>query len=94
MPTHGEQTTIPVKRVDGNAAAGALGEILRLDVTTAVAECRHCTASAALADAIVEQDAEGTIVLCRSCGHTLLTYVSREGRRYVEFAGLASLTSA
>jgi hypothetical protein len=94
MPDHGRQANAPVSRVDGNAAAGPLGEILRLDITTAIGTCRHCSATAALGDAIVERDAEGVIVLCRSCGHTLVTYISRDGRQYLEFAGLLSLNTA
>jgi hypothetical protein len=94
MPDHGRQANAPVSRVDGNAAAGPLGEILRVDVTTAVGTCRHCTTSAALSEAIVERDAEGVIVLCRNCGHTLVTYINRDGRQYLEFAGLLSLNSA
>jgi flavoprotein len=94
MPEHAHQANVPVNRVDGNAAAGPLGEVLRLDVTTAIGTCRHCSTAAALSEAIVERDAEGVIVLCRSCGHTLVTYIKREGRQYLEFAGLLSLDAA
>jgi flavoprotein len=94
MPEHARQANVPVSRVDGNAAAGPLGEILRLDITTAVGTCRHCSAASPLSEAIVERDAEGVIVLCRSCGHTLVTYISRDGRQYLEFAALLSLDAA
>ena len=94
MPEHAQQTNIPVSRVDGNAAAGPLGEILSIDITTAVGTCRHCGTAAPLSEAVVERDAEGVIVLCRPCGHTLVTYISRDGRQYLEFAGLKSLNAA
>lgn len=94
MPEHAHQADLPVNRVDGNAAAGPLGEILRLDITTAVGTCRHCATSATLSEAVVERDAEGVIVLCRTCGHTLVTYINRDGRQYLEFAGLLSLNTA
>ena len=94
MPEHAQQANLPVSRFDGNAAAGPLGEVLRLDITTAVGTCRHCSTAAALSEAIVERDADGVIVLCRSCGHTLVTYISRDGRQYLEFAGLLSLDAA
>jgi hypothetical protein len=94
MPEHAHQADVPVSRVDGNAAAGPLGEILRLDITTAVGTCRHCSTASALSEAVVERDADGVIVLCRSCGHTLVTYLSRDGRQYLEFAGLLSLSTA
>jgi hypothetical protein len=94
MPEHAHPEGLPVSRVDGNAAAGPLGEILSLDITTAVGTCRHCSTAAALSESIVERDADGVIVLCRSCGHTLVTYISRDGRQYLEFAGLLSLNTA
>ncbi|WP_374947782.1 DUF6510 family protein [Agreia sp.] len=94
MPEHPQQANLPVSRFDGNAAAGPLAEVLRLDITTAVGTCRHCSTAAALSEAIVERDADGVIVLCRSCGHTLVTYISRDGRQYLEFAGLLSLDAA
>ena len=94
MPEHAHQVDVPVTRVDGNAAAGPLGEILRLDITTAIGTCRHCGSSSPLSEAIVERDDDGVILLCRSCGHTLVTYLSRAGRQYLEFAGLLSLSTA
>jgi hypothetical protein len=93
MPEHAQQSNVPVSRVDGNAAAGPLGEILRLDITTAVGTCRHCGSAAALSEAVVERDDDGVILLCRSCGHTLVTYISRDGQQYLEFAGLLSLSA-
>ncbi|KQM59567.1 MULTISPECIES: DUF6510 family protein [unclassified Agreia] len=94
MPEHAHQVNVPVTRVDGNAAAGPLGEILRLDITTAVGTCRHCGSAGPLSEAIVERDDDGVILLCRTCGHTLVTYLSRAGRQYLEFAGLKSLSTA
>jgi hypothetical protein len=93
MPEHAQQSNVPVSRVDGNAAAGPLGEILRLDITTAVGTCRHCGSAAALSETVVERDDDGVILLCRSCGHTLVTYISRDGQQYLEFAGLLSLSA-
>ena len=94
MPEHAHQVNVPVTRVDGNAAAGPLGEILRLDITTAIGTCRHCDSAGPLSEAIVERDDHGVILLCRTCGHTLVTYLSRAGRQYLEFAGLKSLSTA
>ncbi|GAA2228442.1 DUF6510 family protein [Herbiconiux moechotypicola] len=79
-------------RVDGNAAAGALAEVFCFDVTEVLGECAHCGARALLAEAEAELDDEGVIVLCRSCGHTLLTYLSTPAGRSLQLPGLASLT--
>jgi hypothetical protein len=92
MPTmHPRTGVVDVGRVDGNAAAGPLSELFCFDVTAAVGECAHCGSRAVLAEAVAELDDDGVIILCRSCGHTLLTYVHREGERMLVMAGLRSL---
>ncbi|WP_141651311.1 DUF6510 family protein [Microbacterium sp. 3J1] len=61
------------ERVDGNAAGGYLLDIFGRDMTAARASCAQCDHEAALADAVAELDDAGVILLCRGCGHTLLT---------------------
>lgn len=65
----------PHPRLDGNAAAGPLSEIFGRDMSLAEGVCRHCGGSGPLAQATAELDDAGVILLCRGCGHTLLTYV-------------------
>ena len=48
------------RRLDGNAAAGVLGELLAVDPTIAVSTCAHCGAPARLAEHLVYGDAPGT----------------------------------
>ncbi|HEU5485930.1 MAG TPA: DUF6510 family protein [Microlunatus sp.] len=79
-----------VDRLDGNAAGGALSEIFGLDLTAALIECRHCGRSGALAEAVVELDPDGLVIICRGCRHQLLAYVWGE-RRVLRFPGLAGL---
>ncbi len=45
--------------LDGNAMAGALGEVFAVDVTAAVGRCDGCGAVAVLAEAHVFMDAPG-----------------------------------
>lgn len=78
-------------RVDGNAAGGALFELFGRDMTTARATCAHCNHEAPLADAVAEVDAAGMILLCRGCGHTLLTYLQVDGRRSLLIGALTGL---
>ena len=47
--------------LDGNAAAGALGEVFAVDVTAAVGRCDGCGAVAVLAEARVFVDAPGAV---------------------------------
>ncbi|MGJ0388373.1 DUF6510 family protein [Microbacterium sp. CGR1] len=79
------------ERVDGNAAGGLLLEIFGRDMTGARAACAHCEHEAALADAIAELDAAGVILLCRGCGHTLLTYLRSTAERTLTIGGLTRL---
>lgn len=81
-------------RVDGNVAAGPLSDVFGIDITMVVGTCRHCGASAPLAEAVVEIDDEGLILLCRTCEHTMLTFVSRPDGRYLELPGLFGLSFA
>ena len=80
-----------VTRLDGNAAGGALSEIFGVDVTDAVIACRHCRATGPLAEAVVELDSDGLLMLCRPCGRLLLAYVWSGPRRALRFPGLAEL---
>lgn len=81
----------PPERLDGNAAAGRLLEVFGRDLTTAEATCRHCGRAAMIAEAIAEIDSAGVIVLCRSCRHTLLSYVRVGGADVLATPGLDGL---
>lgn len=79
---------VEVGRLDGNALAGLLGELFRVDITLARGECRACGSTAVLATTIVELDDRGAIVLCPTCRHTLLSVVGGTLR----FEHLSALT--
>ena len=52
-------------RLDGNAAAGTLGEIFSFEATTAEYACRRCERTGVLGEAMVyEVRGMGTIVRC------------------------------
>ncbi len=96
MGTHPEVTPADgsaprVAHVDGNALAGLLAELSDLDVTTAIVECRVCRTSAPLAGTVVEMDDAGTIVICRSCTHTLFSMVRGADGMRVEMGSLVSV---
>jgi hypothetical protein len=78
-------------RVDGNAAGGVLMEAFGRDVTAAEGSCAHCRRVALLADAVAELDDAGVILLCRGCGHTLLTYLRTENAATLALPGLADI---
>jgi hypothetical protein len=81
----------PHPRLDGNAAAGILAEVFGRDMTLAGSTCRHCGRRGVVAQAIVELDDQGVILLCRSCGHTLLTAVRFDDAWSLALPGCAEL---
>jgi ribosomal protein S27E len=80
------------EHVDGNALAGPLAEIFRMDVTTVVARCLHCGDSAMLAQAMVFFSAPGTVVRCATCGEALATLVDEDGMLVLGLAGISALS--
>jgi 4-hydroxy-3-methylbut-2-en-1-yl diphosphate synthase IspG/GcpE len=87
-----ETGVVNVGRLDGNAIAGPLSEIFRVDMTTASGECRHCRALSLIADARVELDDSGFIVRCPTCTRTLFTVVRTEERTWVDLEGIVGLS--
>ena len=79
------------EHVDGNALAGPLAEIFRMDVTTLVARCRHCGDDAMLARAMVYFAAPGTVVRCCTCDGVLATLVEEDGMLLLGLAGISAL---
>ena len=80
--------------LDGNVAAGVLGEVFTVDVTAAVDHCAGCGAVAVLADARVYVDAPGTVVRCSGCDAVLLRLVRAPDRAWLDRRGLAMLQLA
>ena len=77
--------------VDGNAAAGMMWDVFGADVTVLVGVCGGCREAAPLAEAVVEVDETAAIVRCRSCTHTLLTVLRRQGEVRVVIGTLGEL---
>ncbi|WP_235835641.1 MULTISPECIES: DUF6510 family protein [Arthrobacter] len=78
----------PVLHVDGNAAAGALSEVFRIDIIAALGRCRHCGSVKAVGEAMVFIDAPGIVVRCRDCQGVLLRLVETPTRYWLDLSGL------
>jgi hypothetical protein len=78
-------------RLDGNAAAGVLGEVFALEATTAVSTCRSCGARGEVGSLVVYAHAPGLVVRCPGCDAVLLRVVRGRGRTWVELTGVRSL---
>jgi hypothetical protein len=62
-------------RLDGNAAAGALGEVFSFEVTTAEYACDGCGRYDRIGGAMVYEVRElGTIVRCPHCDNALIRW--------------------
>jgi phage FluMu protein Com len=78
----------PVSYVDGNAAAGVLSEVFRIDIIAALGRCRHCGSIRAFGEAMVYIDAPGIVVRCRDCQGVLLRLVETPTRYWLDLSGL------
>ena len=77
------------QRLDGNAAAGTLGEIFSFEVTTAEYACGGCGRAGTLGRAIVYEVRElGTIVRCPRCDNALIRLAHNRGRYLVDLRGM------
>ena len=60
--------------LDGNVAAGTLGEIFVCEPTTAIATCATCGMTGTLAAALAYVSDMGTVLRCPSCTAVLLRF--------------------
>ena len=78
-------------RLDGNAAAGTLGEIFSFEVTTAHYACEGCGRVAHIGEAMAYMTEIGTIVRCPSCDDALIRLAHNRGRRWIDLRGIRYL---
>ena len=77
--------------LDGNAAAGRLGEVFAVDVTAAQGECVGCGSIAPMAETRLYVDSPGLVLRCAGCDAVLLRLVSGGGRHWLDVRGLTYL---
>jgi Family of unknown function (DUF6510) len=81
-------------RLDGNAAAGTLGEVFSFEVTTAHYACEGCGRVDQIGAAMVyEVRGLGTIVRCPSCDNALMRLARNRGRRLFDLRGMRFLAT-
>ena len=59
-------------KLDGNAAAGALGEIFRFEATTAQTLCAYCGATGSIGGQAAYVTGMGVVVRCAGCDGALI----------------------
>jgi hypothetical protein len=76
---------------DGNALAGPLGDVFRVDITTAIGRCTACGRTAAMAEVRVFDYAPGVVARCPTCDQVLVRLVRGPGRAWLDLRGLTYL---
>ena len=77
--------------LDGNAAAGALGDLFSFDVTMAVSTCASCGDGRPVAELRAYLDAPGLVLRCASCGAAQLRLVRSGDRAWLDLRGMQVL---
>jgi hypothetical protein len=76
---------------DGNALAGPLQDVFRVDVTTAIGRCTACGRTAPMTEARVFDHAPGLVARCPACDQVLLRLVNGPSRAWLDLRGLSYL---
>jgi Family of unknown function (DUF6510) len=79
------------RSLDGNAAAGALGEVFAFDVTMAVTTCATCGDSHRVAELPAYLDGPGVVLRCASCSAAQVRLVRAGDRAWLDLRGIQVL---
>jgi hypothetical protein len=82
------------RKLDGNAAAGTLGEVFSFEVTTALYACEGCGRVAHIGEAMAYMTEIGTIVRCPGCDNALIRLAHNRGRLWIDLRGIRYLQVA
>lgn len=77
--------------LDGNAAAGVLGEVFAFEVTMAWGRCAVCGATERVGGLPTYTQAPGLVVRCRRCNNVLIRLVQGSGRYWLDLRGMRHL---
>ena len=80
------------QRLDGNAAAGLLDEIFRVEATTAIVTCAGCGSSGAVGEEHVYARGPGLVMRCPSCEAVLMRFARIRGRLVADVRGVRQMT--
>ena len=77
--------------LDGNAAAGELGKVFAVDITTAEGRCGECGTTKCLAEAHLYMHGPGLVARCPACEHVLLRLVNVDEHVFLDVRGMIYL---
>ncbi len=84
--------TMDDSKLDGNAAAGVLDEVFRVEVTTMVVTCAGCGAAGPIGAAMAYVTDMGTVVRCVQCDSVLIRCAEIRDRVVLDMRGAATLS--
>lgn len=79
------------QRLDGNAAAGILGEVFAFEITTARAACAGCGATGEVGAQMAYISEIGAVIRCSACDQALIRVVHQDGgprRSWLDLKGV------
>jgi Family of unknown function (DUF6510) len=79
-------------RLDGNAVAGMLGEVLSVEATTVIARCGSCGGEGALGTALAYVQCPGVVLRCPDCTAVLMRFAHIHGHLVADLHGAGRLT--
>ena len=77
------------RRLDGNAAAGLLGEVFGAEMTTAWAGCAACGAGNQVGALLAYRHGMGTVLCCPACQAVMARMAAGGGRYWLDLRGAA-----
>jgi DNA-directed RNA polymerase subunit RPC12/RpoP len=73
--------------LDGNAAAGILGEIFAFEMTSNSVKCANCSREGEIGTLLAFMQAPGVVLRCPSCEHIILRVVRSPEAIYLDLRG-------
>ncbi len=81
-------------RLDGNAAAGALGEVFAVELTTALVTCEGCGQDSVLAELMLYGSGLGLVLRCPGCEGAVIRLARTPAGHHLDMRGVARLRVA
>ena len=91
---NGKASKVKSARLDGNAAAGILSEIIARDVTGARATCVSCGTSAKVGALLLYAHEMGAVLRCPGCESVVLRVARTPTQLWLDATGSSSIVIA
>jgi len=87
----GSKARADALHLDGNAAAGLLGEVFTADVTSATAKCLGCGATGSVGSLMLYAHEMGAVLRCAGCGDVVLRVTRTPTHVWIDASGARSI---